>query len=128
VEKRRRAEVSTDLEKSEKENGEEASHTAATQPDKDIPSLGIGTRKLEPLTALTLPLTKYEKSRIVGARALQISLGAPILIQIPREATDPISMAEFELKALALPITIRRKLPGGRSENIPLTKLATEWL
>jgi DNA-directed RNA polymerase subunit K/omega len=128
VEKRRRAEVNPDLEKSEKESGEEAPHSSAIQPGKDISTLDIGTRKLEPLTALTLPLTKYEKSRIVGARALQISLGAPILIQIPREATDPISMAEFELKALALPITIRRKLPGGRSENIPLAKLATEWL
>jgi DNA-directed RNA polymerase subunit K/omega len=116
------------LEKSEKESGEEASHTTAIQPAKDTTTLDIGTRKLEPLTALTLPLTKYEKSRIVGARALQISLGAPILIQIPREATDPISMAEFELKALALPITIRRKLPGGRFENIPLTKLTTEWV
>lgn len=128
MEKRRRAEVNPELEKSEKESGEEVSHTAAIQPIKDISTLDLGTRKLEPLTALTLPLTKYEKSRIVGARALQISLGAPILLQIPPEVADPISMAEFELKALALPITIRRKLPGGRFENIPLTRVSTEWI
>lgn len=116
------------MEKPEKESGEEVSHTTATQPSKDISTLDLGTRKLEPLNALTLPLTKYEKSRIVGSRALQISLGAPILLQIPPEVADPISIAEFELKALALPITIRRRLPGGRFENIPLTKVATEWV
>jgi len=116
------------MEKPEKESEEEVSHTATTQSARDISTLDLGTRKLEPLNALTLPLTKYEKSRIVGSRALQISLGAPILLKIPPEVADPISMAEFELKALALPITIRRKLPGGRFENIPLIKVAREWI
>ncbi len=111
-----------------KDSAEEGSRTPALPVGKSTPPIEFGTRKLEPLTALTLPLTKYEKSRIIGARALQISLGAPILVQIPPEAADPISMAEFELKANVLPITIRRKLPGGRFENIPLAKLLTEWV
>jgi DNA-directed RNA polymerase subunit K/omega len=116
------------LENPEKESGEKESHTPALQPVKIASIMELGTKKLEPLNALTLPLTKYEKSRIVGARALQISFGAPIIIQIPPEIADPISIAEFELKALVLPITIRRKLPGGRFENIPLAKLPTEWI
>jgi DNA-directed RNA polymerase I, II, and III subunit RPABC2 len=97
-------------------------------PSKASFAKGTLAEKLELPTPLTLPLTKYEKSRIIGSRALQISLGAPILVATPQGAVDPISIAETELKANALPITIRRKLPGGRQENIPLSKLPMEWL
>ena len=125
---KRRVEGNPDLEDQGKDSAEEGSRTPALPVGRSAPAIEFGTKKLEPLTALTLPLTKYEKSRIIGARALQISLGAPILVQIPPEAADPISIAEFELKANVLPITIRRKLPGRRFENIPLAKLATEWV
>lgn len=67
-------------------------------------------------------LTKYERARIIGARALQISMSAPILLdEIPSH--DPIQVAEIELKNGILPITIRRKLPDGRFEDIPLKYL-----
>ena len=38
-------------------------------------------------------LTRYEKARIVGARALQISFGAPILVEKPKNLIDPIKIA-----------------------------------
>ncbi len=64
-------------------------------------------------------LTKYEKSRIIGARALQLSMGAPILVD-SEEAIDPIIIAEHELLSNLLPLTIRRYLPDGRFQDIPL--------
>lgn len=51
--------------------------------------------------------TRYEKARIVGARALQIALGAPVLIETLQ--TDVIKIAMDELKAGAIPMTVVRK-------------------
>ena len=68
-------------------------------------------------------LTRYEKARIVGARALQISFGAPILIVKPKNMIDPIKIAQTELKAGILPITIRREKPSGDHQDIPISKL-----
>jgi DNA-directed RNA polymerase subunit K/omega len=79
------------------------------------------------ITSVTIPLTKYEKSRIIGARALQLSLGAPALVQFPPGVVDPLTIAETELKMDVLPITIHRKLPRNKYENIPLSKLARDW-
>lgn len=69
-------------------------------------------------------LTKYERARIIGARALQLSMGAIPLIPIEElEARDPLVIAEEELKRGALPISIRRTLPDGRFQVIPLSWL-----
>lgn len=68
-------------------------------------------------------LTKYERARIIGARALQISMSAPILLDELPDSKDPIQIAEKELELGLLPITIRRKLPDGEFEDIPLTYL-----
>jgi DNA-directed RNA polymerase I, II, and III subunit RPABC2 len=68
-------------------------------------------------------LTRYEKARIVGARALQISFGAPILIEKPKNVIDPIKIAQIELKSGILPLTIRRELPSGEFQDIPINKL-----
>ncbi len=69
-------------------------------------------------------LTKYEKARIIGARALQLALGAPPLIDLSKIKTiDPIIIAEEELRRGLLPITIRRRLPDGRVQLIPLSQL-----
>ena len=48
-------------------------------------------------------LTRYEKARIVGARALQISFGAPILVNKPIDMIDPIKIAQLELRSKILP-------------------------
>jgi len=68
-------------------------------------------------------LTRYEKARIVGARALQISLGAPILVELPSGLKDPIDIALYELEMGVLPIIIRRRLPNGRYQDVPLKYL-----
>lgn len=68
-------------------------------------------------------LTRFERARIVGARALQISMGAPVLLDVPVSIKSPIELAELELKEGALPISIRRALPDGTSMNIPLRTL-----
>ena len=67
-------------------------------------------------------ITRFEKARIVGARALQISMGAPILVDAD-ENTNPIDIALCELDSSILPITIRRTLPDGTFQDIPL-----KWL
>ena len=68
-------------------------------------------------------VTRFEKARIIGARALQISMGAPILVDAA-ENTNPIDIAISELEANILPITIRRTLPDGTFQDIPLKWLA----
>ncbi len=65
-------------------------------------------------------LTRFEKARITGARSLQLSLGAPTLFKIPKELTDTIMIAKYELEKKALPISIRRILPNGLYQDIPI--------
>jgi DNA-directed RNA polymerase subunit K len=54
-------------------------------------------------------LNKYEKARIIGARALQISQGAPILIKKPKEVMDPVTIAIMEFESSKIPINVERK-------------------
>jgi DNA-directed RNA polymerases I, II, and III subunit RPABC2 len=68
-------------------------------------------------------LTRFEKARVVGARALQISMGAPVLLDLKQDRLSPIDVALLELDEGVLPISIRRSLPDGTSQNIPL-----KWL
>ncbi|TRO52401.1 DNA-directed RNA polymerase subunit K [Candidatus Bathyarchaeota archaeon] len=68
-------------------------------------------------------ITRFEKARIVGARALQISMGAPILIDTKGAYSNPIDIALTELEDGILPITIRRTLPDGTFQDIPM-----KWL
>jgi len=68
-------------------------------------------------------LTRFEKARIVGSRALQIAMGAPILVAPSKSLSNPIDIALQELEVGILPITIRRTLPDGTYQDIPL-----KWL
>ena len=65
-------------------------------------------------------LTRFEKARIVGARALQLSLGAPSFIEIPKNETTSLQIAIEELTKKLIPIVIRRILPNGDFQNIPI--------
>ena len=63
-----------------------------------------------------MKLTQYEKARLIGARALQISMGAPILIKLKKEDYEkvlynPIKIAKQELEKGVLPITIKKPMP-----------------
>lgn len=67
--------------------------------------------------------TRYETARILGARALQIAMDAPLLVKISKEELesiryDPLKIAEIELNADVLPITVRRPFPKKKEEKI----------
>lgn len=68
-------------------------------------------------------LTRFERARIIGARALQVSLGAPILVELPPSVSDPIDIALKELRENALPMTLRRILPDKTHQDIALSDL-----
>ena len=60
--------------------------------------------------------TKYEEARLIGSRALQISMGAPFLVKIPPKLLEelkynPVEIAKLEFKEGVLPITVKRILP-----------------
>ncbi len=61
--------------------------------------------------------TKYEKARIIGARALQISMGAPLLLKLKKEDFEkinyrPVEIAKMEFEKGIIPITVRRPMPN----------------
>ena len=65
-------------------------------------------------------LTRFEKARIMGARALQLSLGAPPFVEIPEGTKTSLVIAMEELEQRVIPIVIRRVLPNGDFQNIPI--------
>jgi DNA-directed RNA polymerase I, II, and III subunit RPABC2 len=67
-------------------------------------------------------LTKYEKARVLGTRALQISMNAPVMVDLDGE-TDPLKIAEKELREKKIPIIIRRYLPDGSHEDWSVDEL-----
>jgi DNA-directed RNA polymerases I, II, and III subunit RPABC2 len=79
----------------------------ATEADKKIPDHKRTT---------TPYMTKYEKARVLGTRALQISMNAPVLVDLEGE-TDPLQIAIKELGQKKIPLTIRRYLPDGWYED-----------
>ncbi|KAJ5573450.1 DNA-directed RNA polymerase I II and III subunit [Penicillium hispanicum] len=61
-------------------------------------------------------LTKYERARVLGTRALQISMNAPVLVDLEGE-TDPLQIALKELNQKKIPLIVRRYLPDGWYED-----------
>lgn len=71
-------------------------------------------------------MTKYERARVLGARALQISMNAPALVPVASDMFDPLDIAEKELKAKVIPLIIRRYLPNGDYEDWRVSDLIIE--
>ena len=67
-------------------------------------------------------LTKYERARLLGTRALQLSMNAPPLVELDGE-TDPLKIAAKELRERKLPLIVRRYLPDGSFEDWSLDEL-----
>lgn len=67
-------------------------------------------------------LTRFEKARIMGARALQLSLGAPPFVDIPATAKRSLDIAMEELEKKIIPIVIKRVLPNGDYQNLPIDR------
>jgi len=68
-------------------------------------------------------LSKYEIARMVGARALQIAMGAPLLVKLSTEDFEkikynPVEIAKMELKKGVIPIEIRRDIQKGVVEDV----------
>ena len=74
---------------------------------------------------ITMPfLTKYERVRVLGTRAKQISLGAKILVKnVDLTTKTPIEIAKIELNYGIIPFKIRRALPNGKIEEWKLSEL-----
>ncbi len=53
--------------------------------------------------------TRYEKTRIISARALQISQGSPVLVDVPKGVTKPLEIAKMEWTAGVIPIDIKHR-------------------
>ena len=65
-------------------------------------------------------LTRFEKARIMGSRALQLSLGAPPFIDFSKNISTSLEIAMEELHQKVIPIVIRRTLPNGDYQNIAI--------
>lgn len=71
--------------------------------------------------------SKYENARILGARALQIAMNAPLLIKISKEDLekikfDALKIAEVELESGVLPISVKRPFPKKKEEQLKRAK------
>ena len=72
-------------------------------------------------------MTKYEKARILGSRALQISKNAPLMVD-PGDECDPYKLAEMELSQNKVPFIVRRYLPDGSYEDWKASELYVDWI
>jgi len=71
-------------------------------------------------------LTKYERARVLGTRALQISMNAPIMVELEGE-TDPLQIAMKELRERKIPLIIRRYLPDESYEDWSIDELEIDF-
>ena len=72
-----------------------------------------------------MEFTKYEKARIIGARALQIAMNAPVLTNRENEL-NPIEIAKKEFKENNLPLSVRRIAPEKIERKQPETEITEE--
>jgi DNA-directed RNA polymerase I, II, and III subunit RPABC2 len=94
-------------------SGDAAAAAAAEQSGRAIPREKRTT---------TPYMTKYERARILGTRALQISMNAPVLVDLEGES-DPLQIALKELAQQKVPLIVRRYLPDGSYEDWPCHEL-----
>ncbi|KAI8923327.1 RNA polymerase, subunit omega/K/RPB6 [Entophlyctis helioformis] len=72
---------------------------------------------------MTTPyMTKYEKARILGTRALQVSMNAPVMVDLTGES-DPLQIAMKELRERKIPLMVRRFMPDGSWEDWAVDEL-----
>lgn len=102
--------------------GEDMMDTEEPEAIEIIHNTGEG-QPVQPNKRITTPyLTKYERARVLGTRALQIAMCAPVMVEL-EGLTDPLRIAMKELKARKIPIIIRRFLPDGSYEDWSINEL-----
>nr|GMD02229.1 DNA-directed RNA polymerases II and V subunit 6B-like [Ipomoea batatas] len=98
---------------------------------EDVPDALLGDDDKNEQEAVERPrktskyMTKYERARILGTRALQISMNAPVMVELEGES-DPLEIAMKELRERKIPFTIRRYLPDGSYEDWGVDELIVE--
>ncbi|KAH7106941.1 RNA polymerase Rpb6 [Auriculariales sp. MPI-PUGE-AT-0066] len=97
----------------------------AGQDHQNMQHGGAKERLANKVRVTTPYLTKYERARILGTRALQISMNAPVLVPLEGE-TDALQIAIKELSQKKIPLIIRRYLPDGSFEDWSIQELITE--
>lgn len=99
-------------------NGNSADYVATGDPAAAAAAAGGASRGKDPKKipddkrSTTPYMTKYERARLLGTRALQISMNAPVLVDTGGE-TDPLQIALKELQEKKIPLVVRRYLPDG---------------
>lgn len=101
-------------------DGAGADIDAAQRRAKELNTVkGIKSKRIANDKRTTTPyMTKYERARVLGTRALQISNNAPVLVDVEGE-TDPLQIAIKELREKKIPLVVRRYLPDGWYVSIP---------
>ncbi|KAI9740986.1 MAG: DNA-directed RNA polymerases I II and III subunit RPABC2 [Cirrosporium novae-zelandiae] len=90
---------------------------SAAQAAKKNAVIGQREKRIPDDQRKTTPyMTKYERARVLGTRALQISMNAPVLVDLEGE-TDPLQIAIKELREKKIPLIVRRYLPDGWYED-----------
>lgn len=123
-------ELATEEDKDSQEEGEESDESRNYEEDNEEkirgqiltmnePDSKANTERITPAF-----LTKYEKARVIGTRALQISKNAPVLVDLGKDDIDPILIAEKELAERKIPFIIRRYLPDSSFEDWRVNELA----
>ncbi|KAJ1702232.1 hypothetical protein LUZ63_002011 [Rhynchospora breviuscula] len=100
-------------------NNEDAPDEVVPEDEKEQQEPTVRVRKTSKY------MTKYERARILGTRALQISMNAPVMVELEGE-TDPLEIAMKELRERKIPFTIRRYLPDGSYEDWGVDELIVE--
>jgi len=67
-------------------------------------------------------ITRFEFARILGARALQLSLGAPVLVKLPKnvDKRDTLQVAKYEIEKKVVPLVVVRTFPDKTNEVVGL--------
>ncbi|KAG5939013.1 hypothetical protein E4U59_003378 [Claviceps monticola] len=111
----------------ENDDGDDADHVAASN-DSPAPAPAVANglqSNKDPIKDLKIPkdertttpyMTKFERARILGTRAMQISMNAPVLVDLEGE-TDPLEIALKELREKKLPMVVRRYHADGCYED-----------
>ena len=68
-----------------------------------------------------MKLTRYESARLISARALQLSMGAPPLIKVPSDVFRSETVAILEFEKNVIPLSVVRERPDGSTEVINLS-------
>ena len=106
-------------EEEEKEEGDQV--IAAGEGLDDAPRIEASHPNRERITSRYM--TKYERARVLGTRAMQISRNAPVMVELSAHETDPLVIAEKELRDGKMPFIIRRYLPDGSYEDWKIEEL-----